>query len=184
MPITIPQGVTVKVDGNVVTVKGPKGELKKSIEKSISFEEKDGKLYCKRPDDSIFCKMNHGTARAIVADMVKGVTEGFSKELLIKGVGYRAEMQGKDLVMHLGHTHPDIVKAVEGVEISVNTKEMSIKVEGIDKQLVGQVAATIRAKRKPECYHGKGVRYKGEVVVLRQPASAKKTAAGAAAPAK
>ena len=113
--------------------------------------------------------------------MVEGVTQGFTKILVIKGVGYRAERRGSDLVLHLGRSHEDVVKPIEGVKISINTKTLEINVEGIDKQLVGQQAAVIRALRKPECYHGKGIRYKDEVVTLRAPASAKKSAAGSAA---
>ena len=178
MPIEIPTGVNVTIsDDNKVTVKGPKGELSQKFNKLISIKQDGNVLHVSRPDDTIQMKMNHGTVRAIVFNMIKGVSEGFSKTLVIKGVGYRAEMQGKDLVMQLGHTHPDIVKAVPGIEMSVNTKDMEVTVTGIDKQLVGQIAAQIREKRKPEVYHGKGVRYKDEVVSLRQPASAKKTAA-------
>lgn len=178
MPIELPTGVSVTIaEGNKVIVKGPKGELSHKFNKLIKFNQEGNVLHVTRPDDSIQMKMNHGTARAIVFNMVKGVSEGFSKTLVIKGVGYRAEMQGKDLVMQLGHTHPDVVKAVDGIEISVNTKDMEVTVSGIDKQLVGQIAAQIREKRKPEVYHGKGVRYKDEIVLLRQPASAKKSAA-------
>lgn len=177
MPIELPSGVSVTVDeNNKVTVKGPKGELSQKFNKYIEFKQEGNTLHVLRPNDSIQMKMNHGTARAIVFNMVKGVSEGFSKTLVIKGVGYRAEMQGNDLVMQLGHTHLDVVKAVKGVEISVNTKDMEVTVTGIDKQLVGQVAAMIREKRKPEVYHGKGVRYKDEHVALRQPTSAKKSA--------
>jgi large subunit ribosomal protein L6 len=181
MPVVIPAGVTITANGNVVTVKGPKGELSQKFNQHITFETKDGKFLVKRPDDSIAMKMNHGTARAVINDMVAGVTNGFSKTLAIKGVGYRAEMRGEDLVLHIGHSHEDVVKAIAGIKIEINTKTMEITVSGIDKQLVGQVAANIRGIRKPECYHGKGIRYKDEVVVLRQPASAKKSAAGAAA---
>ena len=176
-PIAIPAGVTITVNGNVVTVKGPKGELSKKFNSHLSFEEKDGKFLVKRPGDTIEMKMNHGTARALINDMVKGVNEGFSKTLEIKGVGYRAEMRGVDLVLHVGHSHEDVVHPIEGAKISLNTKAMEILVEGIDIQVVGQQAAVIRDVRKPECYHGKGIRYKGEVVTLRQPASAKKSAA-------
>lgn len=176
-PIAIPEGVTVTLDGSKVTVKGKLGELTQTFNKHLGFEIKDGKLHVTRPNDSIALRMNHGTARAIINDMVKGVNEGFKKVLEIKGVGYRAEMKGTDLVLYVGHSHPDVIHAVEGVKVSIETKTMSIVVEGIDKQKVGQVAAVIRDVRKPECYHGKGIRYQGEVVVLRQPASAKKSAA-------
>ncbi|MCH3966600.1 MAG: 50S ribosomal protein L6 [Bacilli bacterium] len=184
MPITIPAGVTVTVkDGNAVSVKGPKGELNQKFDKIVKIEEKDNVLTFTIPDDNIHSRMNHGTVRAVVAGMIEGVQNGFSKTLVIKGVGYRAEMQGKDLVLHVGHTHPDIIKGMDGISMAINTKDMSITVSGFDKQLVGQVAANIRSKKKPECYHGKGIRYQDEVVVLRQPASAKKSAVGAAAPA-
>ncbi len=176
-PIVIPAGVTISVNGNVVTVKGPKGELSKKFHSHLSFEESDGKFHVSRPNDTIEMKMNHGTARALINDMVKGVNEGFTKTLEIKGVGYRAEMRGADLVLHVGHSHEDVVHPIDGVKISINTKNMEILVEGIDKQVVGQQAAVIRNVRKPECYHGKGIRYKGEVITLRQPASAKKSAA-------
>ena len=176
-PITIPAGVTITNQGGVITVKGPKGELTKKFHAHLGFEEKDGKFHVTRPDDSLELKMNDGTARALINDMVKGVTDGFSKTLEIKGVGYRAEMRGADLVLHVGHSHEDVVHPIDGVKISINTKTMEILVEGIDKQLVGQQAAVIRNVRKPECYHGKGIRYKGEVITLRQPASAKKSGA-------
>lgn len=176
-PITILEGVSISVNGNAVTVKGPKGELTKKFNPHLTYEEKDGVFHVYRPDDSIEMKMNHGTARALINDMVKGVKDGFTKILEIKGVGYRAEMRGKDLVLHVGHSHEDVIHPIEGVNISINTKSMEINVEGIDKQIVGQQAAVIRAVRKPECYHGKGIRYKGEVIALRQPASAKKSAA-------
>lgn len=174
-PITIPAGVTVDVKGNVVTVKGPKGELTQKFNPHMTFDIEGNVLTVKRPDDSIVMRMNHGTTRALLHDMVIGVSQGYSKTLEIKGVGYRAEMRGEDLVLYVGHSHPDIIPAVEGVKMSINTKAMEIIVEGIDKQKVGQQAAVIRETKKPECYHGKGIRYKGEVVVLRQAASAKKS---------
>ena len=176
-PIVIPEGVTITTEGSKVTVKGKLGELTQTFNEHLTFEQKDGKLHVSRPSNTIAMRMNHGTARAIIADMVKGVTEGFKKVLEIQGVGYRCEMKGADLVLYVGHSHPDVVKAVEGVKMSIDTKNMLIICEGIDKQKVGQMAAVIRDVRKPECYHGKGIRYQGEVVTLRQPASAKKSAA-------
>lgn len=173
-PIAIPSGVTVTVNGNLVSVKGPKGELSKKFNQHLTYEQKDGKLHVIRPNDTIEMKMNHGTARAIINNMVEGVSKGYTKSLEVKGVGYRAEMRGTDLVLHVGHSHEDVVHPIEGVKISINTKNMEILIEGIDKQLVGQQAAVIRNIRKPECYHGKGIRYKGEVITLRQAASAKK----------
>jgi large subunit ribosomal protein L6 len=179
MPIAIPAGVTITANGNEVTVKGPKGELKQKFNQHLTFETKDGKFLVKRPDDSIKMKMNHGTCRALINDMVIGVTQGFSKVLEIRGVGYRGEMRGTDLVLHVGHSHEDVVHPIDGITIAI--KQAEITVTGMDKQKVGQEAAVIRGVRKPECYHGKGIRYKDEVVVLRQPASAKKQAAGAVA---
>ena len=175
-PIVIPAGVTVTAENNKVTVKGPKGELSYVFNPHMTFEQKDGELLVKRPNDSISMKMFHGTTRALIASMVEGVTNGFTKVLEIKGVGYRGEMRGKDLVLHVGHSHEDVVPAIDGVEVSI--KQSEITVTGIDKQKVGQMAALIRNMKKPECYHGKGIRYKGENVVLRQPASAKKQAGG------
>ena len=177
MPIHLPKGVEVKIsDDNVLTVKGPLGELHQQVNPQIEMKVEDGVLNFTRPNDEKSTKAMHGLYRALASNMVKGVSEGFTKTLVIKGVGYRAEMQGKDLVMQLGHTHPDVVKAVDGIEMSVNTKDMEVTVTGIDKQLVGQIAAQIREKRKPEVYHGKGVRYKDEYIALRQPSSAKKSA--------
>ena len=175
-PIAIPAGVTITTEGSKVTVKGPKGELSYVFNPHMTFEQKDGELLVKRPNDSISMKMFHGTTRALIASMVEGVTNGFTKVLEIKGVGYRGEMRGKDLVLHVVHSHEDVVPAIDGVEVSI--KQSEITVTGIDKQKVGQMAALIRNMKKPECYHGKGIRYKGENVVLRQPASAKKQAGG------
>lgn len=178
MPIAIPAGVEIKIDNSLITVKGPKGELSEKFNQHLGFEIKEGHLYVTRPNDSIEMKMNHGTARAKIQNMVTGVTEGYTKSLIVKGVGYRAEMRGNDVVLHVGHSHEDVIKAIDGVKFEFDSKNMEIKVSGIDKVLVGQAAAKIREVRKPECYHGKGIRYKDEVIVLRQAASAKKTAGG------
>ena len=178
-PVTIPAGVTITLDGTKVTVKGPKGTLERNIDKHLSVKIEGTELLVTRPDDSISMKMIHGTTRALIQNMVDGVSNGFSKDLEIRGVGYKCEMQGKNLVLHVGHSHADTILPPEGVVISTG-KNMSIKVEGIDKELVGQVAANIRSVKKPEPYHGKGIRYKDEVVVIRQPSAKKKGAAGAA----
>lgn len=178
-PVTIPAGVTITLDGTKVTVKGPKGTLERNIDKHLSVKIEGTELLVTRPDDSIYMKMIHGTTRALIQNMVDGVSNGFSKDLEIRGVGYKCEMQGKNLVLHVGHSHADTIVPPEGVAISTG-KNMSIKVEGIDKELVGQVAANIRSVKKPEPYHGKGIRYKDEVVVIRQPSAKKKGAAGAA----
>lgn len=179
-PVTIPAGVTITLDGTKVTVKGPKGTLERNIDKHLSVKIEGTELLVTRPDDSIAMKMIHGTTRALIQNMVDGVSNGFSKDLEIRGVGYKCEMQGKNLVLHVGHSHADTIVPPEGVVISTG-KNMSIKVEGINKELVGQVAANIRNVKKPEPYHGKGIRYKDEVVVIRQPSAKKKGAAGAAA---
>ncbi len=171
-PIVIPAGVTINIDGNRVTVKGPKGELTNKFNPHMTYEIEGNELIVRRPDDSIDMKMNHGTTRALIANMVEGVTNGYTKVLEIRGVGYRAEMRGQDLVLHVGHSHEDVIHPLDGVQIS--TKQAFITVTGIDKQIVGQQAALIRAVREPECYHGKGIRYQNENVVLRQPANAKK----------
>lgn len=176
MPIALPAGVSVTVDGTNVTVKGPKGELKREFNKHIHIEVKDNEILVSRPSDEF--KMIHGTTRALLNGMVEGVSNGFTKVLEISGVGYRAEMRGNDLVLHVGHSHEDVVHPIDGVSVSV--KQSEITITGIDKQKVGQFAAVVRSYRKPECYHGKGIRYKGEVITLRQPASAKKSAAGPA----
>ena len=156
-PVTIPAGVTITLDGTKVTVKGPKGTLERNIDKHLSVKIEGTELLVTRPDDSISMKMIHGTTRALIQNMVDGVSNGFSKDLEIRGVGYKCEMQGKNLVLHVGHSHADTIVPPEGVAISTG-KNMSIKVEGIDKELVGQVAANIRNVKKPEPYHGKGNR--------------------------
>ncbi len=172
-PISIPQGVEVTVNKNQVTVKGPKGTLTQSFNAHMSYDITPTEVTVKRPDDTKVMKMMHGTTRALLHNMIKGVSEGFEKVLEIQGIGYKAEMKGKDIVLHLGHSHPDIVSPVEGVTISC-ASPTEIHVSGIDAQKVGQIAAVIRAIRKPEPYHGKGVRYRNERVVLRVPSSKKK----------
>ncbi len=182
MPVKVPAGVTAVVKDGVITVKGPKGTLTQNIDRHMTVEVKDGEILVTRPDDSIRMKMLHGTTRALINNMVNGVVNGYVKELEIKGVGYRCEMQGTKLVLHIGHAAADVFEAPAGVTVSC--KGLTVKVEGIDRQLVGQTAAEIRAMRKPEPYHGKGIRYKDEVVVLRTPSAKKKGAAAAGAAAK
>jgi large subunit ribosomal protein L6 len=161
-PIAIPAGVDVRVDGRLVTVKGPKGELSRTVPASITVRQDDGQLLVTRPDDERDNRALHGLTRSLVNNMVVGVTDGFRKQLEIVGVGYRAEAQGNDGVrLALGFSHPVVVKAPPGVTFAVPVPTQVV-VEGIDKELVGQVAADIRAIRKPEPYKGKGVRYQGE----------------------
>jgi large subunit ribosomal protein L6 len=162
-PIPVPAGVDVSVDGATVTVKGPKGELKQSFSEIITIEKKDEALVVTRPDDSREARSLHGLTRTLVANMVQGVSEGFSKNLEIVGVGYRAVLKGSDLEMALGFSHPVVIKPEPGISFEVPAPNR-ITVRGIDKQRVGQVAAEIRAWRKPEPYKGKGVRYEGEYV--------------------
>jgi large subunit ribosomal protein L6 len=167
-PVVVPSGVTVSVDSaNVLTVKGPKGELKQEIDRDITVEVADNKVNFKRPTDQIRHRALHGLYRALVANMVGGVTNGYKKELELVGVGYKASAQGNLLDLSLGYSHniifeiPKELKVTAGQEKGENPK---VVLEGIDKQLLGQVAAKLRSLRKPEPYKGKGVKYKGEQV--------------------
>jgi len=175
-PVKIPSGVEVSVaDGNVVTVKGPKGTLTKALYPTMTIEEKEGVLHVSRPDDEKNTRALHGLTRSLLHDMVIGVTDGFSKELEIEGVGYRAAKEGKNLVMNLGYSHPVTVPEVDGITIDVPTANKII-VKGPDKQQVGQFAADLRKKRPPEPYKGKGIRYAGEVVRHKEGKAGKTTA--------
>ncbi len=163
-PITIPSGVDVKIDGSVVSVKGPKGELSQEIPDAITVRSEDELLILERLNDDAEGRSLHGLSRSLVQNMVLGVTEGFQKNLEIVGVGFRAQAKGdRSLVLSLGFSHPVSVEAPEGITFKVPLPT-EIEVHGIDKQLVGQVAANIRKWRKPEPYKGKGVRYAGEHV--------------------
>ncbi|MDY0088347.1 MAG: 50S ribosomal protein L6 [Coriobacteriia bacterium] len=162
-PIPVPSGVEVQVDGSSVKVKGPKGELEASFNEDLTIELRDGDIIVTRPSDNRSHRSLHGLTRSLIANMVTGVSEGFSKNLQIVGVGYRAQLKGPDLELALGFSHPVVVKAEPGItfEVPAPTK---ITVHGIDKQRVGQVASEIRDFRPPEPYKGKGVRYEGEHV--------------------
>jgi large subunit ribosomal protein L6 len=162
-PIPVPSGVDVKIDGSTVTIKGPKGELTRTLNDVINIVFEDGAILVTRPDESRTARSLHGLTRTLVANMVIGVSEGYSKNLEIVGVGYRAAMKGNDIELQLGFSHPVLVVAQPGItfEVPAPTK---ITVRGIDKQHVGQVAADIRKWRRPEPYKGKGVRYEGEKV--------------------
>ena len=161
--ITIPAGVEVKLDDNFATVKGPKGELKQQFDKDMTFNIEGSEITVVRPSDSKRHRTVHGTTRAILANMVEGVSAGFKKELELIGVGYRAQMQGKKLVLSVGYSHPVEFEEIEGITLGVegNTK---VSIEGINKEVVGQYAAKVRAVRPPEPYKGKGIRYVGEYV--------------------
>lgn len=167
-PITVPSGVTITLGkDNSLMVKGPKGELKQEIDRDISIEVKDGQVLFSRPTDQIRHRSMHGLYRALVANMVKGVTEGFKRNLELVGVGFKASNQGNLLDLSLGYSHNIIFEVPK--ELSVKTAQEKgenpkITLEGIDKQLIGQVAAKLRSLRKPEPYKGKGVRYSGETV--------------------
>jgi large subunit ribosomal protein L6 len=167
-PIVLPQGVTVQVDNaNVVTVKGPKGELKQAVDRDITIEVNDGKVVFKRPTDQIRHRSMHGLYRALVANMVKGVTTGFRKELELVGVGYKAAAQGNMLDLSLGYSHNILFEVPKELKVSAGQEKGQnpiIVLEGIDKQLLGQVAAKLRSLRKPEPYKGKGVKYVGEQI--------------------
>jgi large subunit ribosomal protein L6 len=162
-PINIPSGVTVSFEGSTATVKGPKGTITKVLPDVCSFEQKGDVLTVTRPSDSGPHRSMHGLTRTLVANMVIGVTEGFSKELNIVGVGYKAESKGKELVLSLGFSHPINFKVPEGIQIETPAPTQ-IKVSGIEKEKVGQVAADIRRFRPPEPYKGKGILYAGEQV--------------------
>src|ERR671922_1859763 len=166
LPIEIPAGVDVEIDDGLVRVKGPKGELSQTVSRDLTFEREDGQLIVKRPTDRGEHRALHGLTRSLVANMVQGVTEGFEKRLEIQGVGYRAQLQGKKLVMTLGYSHPVEVEAPEGIDFEVPAPTQ-IVVRGISKQAVGEVAANIRKKRPPEPYKGKGIRYRGEYVARK-----------------
>lgn len=164
LPIAIPAGVTVTVTPeNVVTVKGPKGELTQAMHTDITIAIENNEVVVTRPSENKTHRSLHGLIRALINNMVIGVNEGFSKTLELNGVGYRAQLQGKKLVMNLGFSHPVEIEPVEGVEIKVDGTTKLI-ISGCDKQKVGAVAANIRKWRKPEPYKGKGIKYAGEVV--------------------
>ena len=164
MTITVPAGVEVSVDaGNVVTVKGPKGTLVQNLHPEMIIEQEGNIIHVKRPsDDKAHCAL-HGMTRALLHNMVVGVSEGFKKELEINGVGYRAEKKGKDLVMNLGFSHQVIVSEIDGITIDVPAQN-KVVISGPDKQKVGQFAAEVREKRPPEPYKGKGIKYVDEVI--------------------
>lgn len=162
-PIPVPSGVEVKIDGSTVSVKGPKGELSRTFSELMVITIEDGVITVTRPDDSREARSLHGLTRTLISNMVVGVSEGFFRNLEIVGVGYRATLKGSDLELALGFSHPVVITPEAGItfEVPAPTK---ITVRGIDKQRVGQIAAEIRAWRKPEPYKGKGVRYEGEYV--------------------
>lgn len=172
-PITILDGVEVKVDGNHVTVKGPKGTLEKDVSEKLTVSVEDGKVVVKRPNDEPEMKSLHGLTRTLINNMVIGVKDEFKKELEINGVGYRVQKQGNDLNLTLGYSHPVMYKAPAGIAFDVPNPN-SIVIRGMDKELVGKVAAEIRTKRPPEVYHGKGIKYVDEVIRRKEGKTGKK----------
>ena len=164
MPITVPAGVTVTVaEGNVVTVKGPKGELKRALRSEMTINQEGNVITVTRPSDAKEHRSLHGLTRTLLANMIIGVTDGYKKELEVNGVGYRVAKEGKNLVMNLGYSHQVIVPEIEGITIDVPGPNKII-ISGCDKQAVGQFAAEVREKRPPEPYKGKGIKYVDEVI--------------------
>jgi large subunit ribosomal protein L6 len=172
-PIPVPSGVTISVDNatNEVTVKGPKGQLTQPIARELTVKQEEGKLHVERPNNLRRARSQHGLARTLINNMVEGVTKGHAKTLEIIGVGYRAQIQGKNLLLNMGYSHPVVIQAVQGIDFVIPPEErgkaQQIMISGIDKAKVGQMAADIRKVRSPEPYKGKGIRYKGETVKLK-----------------
>ena len=165
-PIPVPDGVTVEIKPGHVSVKGPKGELRQEVSREMKITQDDGVLKVERPTDRGEHRALHGLTRSLIANMVVGVTDGYEKRLEIQGVGYRARLQGKSLELALGYSHPVSVSAPDGIEFEV-PQPTQVVVRGIDKQLVGEIAARVRKARPPEPYKGKGVRYAGEHVARK-----------------
>ena len=161
--IDIPSDVTVSIDGNTVTVKGPKGELSKTLNERMTYKQDENTLEVVRPSDSKDDRTVHGTTRALINNMILGVSQGFQKTLELVGVGYRAQMQGNDLVLNVGYSHPVEIKAEDGITFAVE-KNTTVTVSGVSKEQVGAIASNIRTTRPPEPYKGKGIRYQGEYV--------------------
>lgn len=164
MPVDIPEGVQVELKGSHVSVKGPKGELAFTFRPEMTIRSEEGAIVVERSSDAPKVRALHGLTRSLINNMVVGVSQGFEKVLQIEGVGYRPQMDGKDLIVHVGFSHPVRVPPPEGIEFEIDERARMIKVKGVDKELVGRTAADIRKIRPPEPYKGKGIRYKGEYV--------------------
>ena len=162
-PIAIPKGVTVKVDGHAVEVKGPKGQMRQALPPGVTAVVEDGQLLTRKSSDDRALDKFHGLARSLVNNAVLGVTDGWKRELDIVGVGYRAELKGQQMTLALGYSHPVVFDVPKGIDVTID-KQTHITVAGVDRQLVGQVAANLRSLRKPDPYQQKGVRYTGEVL--------------------
>jgi large subunit ribosomal protein L6 len=172
-PIPIPAKVTVTINGQTVGVKGPKGELSRTLPPEAIVEQESQTVLIKRRDESRPARQRHGLCRTLVANMVEGVSQGFQRRLEILGVGYRAQIQGRSLVLTIGYSHPVQIDPPDGIQLAVENNT-NVIVSGIDKELVGNIAARIRAVRPPEVYKGKGIRYSGEVIKLKAGKSGKK----------
>jgi large subunit ribosomal protein L6 len=162
MPVAVPAGVKVDIQGSNVHVKGPKGEMERTFSPSIGISMEDGAVIVQRSSDAPTYRALHGTTRAVLANMINGVSAGFEKVLEIDGVGYRAEMQGANLVLYVGYSHPVTIEPPQGISFEVETKTRQVKVRGYDREQIGQIAADIRKIRPPEPYKGKGIHYLGE----------------------
>ncbi len=174
LPVALPQGVTVAIeDGNVVAVKGPKGTMKKAMNKSIDIKVEDNSVVVTRPNDEKEIRALHGLTRALIHNMVVGVSEGFQKTLILNGVGYKASKQGKKLVLNVGYSHPVEIEEPEGITIEIPAATQVV-VKGMDKEVVGHVAARIRDVRRPEPYLGKGIKYSDEVIRRKEGKTGKK----------
>lgn len=172
-PITVAEGVEVKLDGQHITVKGPKGTLERDIHKNMTVSIEGNVITIARPNDEAENRSLHGLTRTLISNMIEGVLNGYKKELQIVGVGYRAQKQGNKLVMNLGYSHPVEMDAPEGITFDVPNANTVI-VTGIDKEVVGQTAAVIRSKREPEVYHGKGIKYSDEHIRRKEGKAGKK----------
>ena len=164
MPVTVPQGVSVDIKKSTVRVKGPKGELLRTFDSDMQIKFEDSQIVVERPTDHRRHRALHGLTRALLNNMVLGVSEGFVRSLQIEGVGYRAELQGNNLVLNVGYSHPVIIEPPAGITFEVEKGYRTLSVSGVDKELVGEMAARIRRVRPPEPYKGKGIRYQGEYV--------------------
>ena len=172
-PITVPAGVEVKLDGNHITVKGPKGTLERDIHSNIKVEMNGNEITVSRPDDEAYNRSLHGLTRTLINNMIEGTLHEFTRKLEVNGVGYRAQKQGKKLVLTLGYSHPVEMVEPEGITFDVPSQN-EIIVRGIDKELVGQTAAVVRTKRPPEVYRGKGIKYAEEVIRRKEGKAGKK----------
>ncbi|MGB3655825.1 MAG: 50S ribosomal protein L6 [Rivularia sp. (in: cyanobacteria)] len=163
-PIAVPNKVQVTIDGAKVSVKGPKGELSRELPSQVSISQEGDILTVTRQDESRVCRQMHGLSRSLVSNMVEGVSQGFQRKLQLQGVGYRAQLKGRDLVLSVGYSHPVEIAPPDGIQFAVEEKGLAIVVSGYDKEVVGNTTAKIRAVRPPEPYKGKGVRYENEIV--------------------